>query len=90
MKILQLITFLVVLYLSAFAVVGETTGFWYGMLHGYIIIYTFLLSLFMDSISIYAGPSAGFAYAIGFWFTASISIIGFINSFFESKDKCKW
>lgn len=44
----------------------EVVGFWYGLWHGMIIIVSFLLSLFDDSVSIYAIYNNGGWYNFGY------------------------
>lgn len=41
-------------------------GFWLGLWHGFIAPLTFIISLFSDSIRIYAYPNAGRWYDLGF------------------------
>lgn len=41
-------------------------GFFLGLVHGYIIIFSFIGSLFSDTISIYAVPNNGGWYNFGF------------------------
>ncbi|MEN6457074.1 MAG: hypothetical protein ABFD10_22705, partial [Prolixibacteraceae bacterium] len=38
--------------------VQDPPGFWYGLLHGFIILFSFIISLFTD-YEIYAFPNAG-------------------------------
>ncbi|SHF41264.1 hypothetical protein SAMN05444274_105126 [Mariniphaga anaerophila] len=46
-------------------------GFWKGLLHGFIILFSFIASLFTD-YRIYAFPNAGGWYDFGFLFGAMI------------------
>lgn len=47
-------------------------GFWHGVLHGLILPFSFIGSLFDDSIAIYAINNIGSWYDFGFVFGASI------------------
>lgn len=47
------------------APVQDPPGFWYGLLHGFIIFFSFIISLFTD-YEIYAFPNSGFWYNLGF------------------------
>lgn len=65
----------------------ETLGFWWGLLHGFISFFTFIISLFKDEVAVYAVNNNGGWYNAGF-------IIG-IMSFYgggtkASKKKKKW
>jgi hypothetical protein len=40
-------------------------GFLYGLAHGFLLLFTFLLSLFMD-VAVYATPNNGWPYDLGF------------------------
>ena len=50
----------------------ETFGFWRGLLHGFILPFSFIGSLFNDDIAIYAINNSGGWYDFGFAFGASI------------------
>ncbi|MEL7588957.1 MAG: hypothetical protein AAGU19_19755 [Prolixibacteraceae bacterium] len=45
--------------------VQDPPGFWYGLLHGFIIFFSFIISLFTD-YEIYAFPNTGLWYNLGF------------------------
>lgn len=45
---------------------GEVAGFWLGLWHGIIAPVTFIISLFNDSVSIYAVHNTGGWYDFGF------------------------
>ncbi len=47
-------------------VTGEPAGFWLGLWHGIIAPFTFILSLFADSISVFAVNNTGGWYVFGF------------------------
>lgn len=49
----------------------EQVGFWYGLWHGMIVVIAFVVSLFDDSVAIYAVNNSGGWYDFGF-------LIGFI------------
>jgi uncharacterized membrane protein HdeD (DUF308 family) len=41
-------------------------GFWWGLLHGFISFFTFIISLFKDEVAIYAVNNNGGWYDFGF------------------------
>ena len=45
---------------------GSPAGFWKGLWHGLIVLFTFLLSLFNDSVAIYEVHNKGGLYDLGF------------------------
>jgi len=45
--------------------VGNPPGFFHGLFHGFIILFSFIASLFTD-YEIYAFPNTGFGYNLGF------------------------
>ena len=45
---------------------GEPAGFWYGLWHGFIIVVTFVISLFSDQTVIYEAHNTGGWYDFGF------------------------
>ncbi len=51
---------------------GEVAGFWQGLWHGFISPFTFLISLFSDTVNIYEVHNNGGWYNFGFTFGASI------------------
>ncbi|MHB1050365.1 MAG: hypothetical protein ACYC09_09830 [Bacteroidota bacterium] len=53
----------------------DPPGFWYGLLHGFIILFSFIGSLFQD-IRIYAFPNSGLWYDLGFLIGASAFLSG--------------
>ena len=46
--------------------VGATAGFWKGLWHGFISLFTFIVSLFSDSVTIYEVHNNGTWYNFGF------------------------
>lgn len=54
---------------------GEVYGFWYGLWHGFISPFTFIISLFSDTVSPYEVHNNGNWYNLGFIFGA-MSIFG--------------
>ena len=46
--------------------ISEQPGFFYGLLHGLLIMFSLIGSLFME-VRIYAYPNAGFLYDIGYF-----------------------
>ena len=53
----------------------DPQGFWYGLLHGFIILFSFIGSFFQD-IRIYAFPNSGLWYDLGFLIGASAFLSG--------------
>ena len=44
----------------------DAYGFWSGILHGFIAVFSFIISLFDDSVSMYAVNNTGHLYDLGF------------------------
>lgn len=44
----------------------EPAGFWLGLWHGFILFFTFIVSLFKSSVGIYETYNSGFWYNFGF------------------------
>lgn len=51
---------------------GEVAGFWQGLWQGFISPFTFLVSLFSDTVHVYEVHNNGNWYNFGFLFGASI------------------
>ncbi|MFC1747058.1 hypothetical protein ACFLZR_01845 [Candidatus Neomarinimicrobiota bacterium] len=45
---------------------STVAGFWLGLWHGFIVLFTFILSLFKDSIAVYEVHNNGGWYNFGF------------------------
>jgi hypothetical protein len=45
---------------------GEVAGFWKGLWHGFIMLFTFIISLFKDNVGIYESNNSGNLYNLGF------------------------
>jgi len=45
---------------------GKVAGFWAGLWHGFIALFTFIISLFSDSVSVYEVHNSGGWYNFGF------------------------
>jgi len=45
----------------------HTYGFWGGLWHGIIVLFSFIGSLFSDDIAVYAVNNSGGWYDFGFW-----------------------
>jgi hypothetical protein len=45
---------------------GKVAGFWAGLWHGFIALFTFIISLFSDSVSVYEVHNSGSWYNFGF------------------------
>jgi len=46
--------------------VGDIAGFWQGLWHGFIVLFSFLWSLFSDNVSVYEIHNNGGWYNFGF------------------------
>lgn len=51
---------------------GQVAGFWLGLWHGFIAPFTFLVSLFSDSVQVYDVHNSGGWYNFGFLLGLSI------------------
>jgi uncharacterized iron-regulated membrane protein len=56
--------------------VDHPAGFWAGLWHGFIIVIAFIISLFTDSVQIYARNNSGGWYDFGFVLGAMIMLSG--------------
>lgn len=45
---------------------GDQAGFWKGLWHGFIVLFTFIISLFKDNVGIYESNNSGNWYNLGF------------------------
>jgi hypothetical protein len=45
---------------------GDPAGFWLGLWHGFIVLFTFIVSLFKDGVGIYESNNSGSLYNLGF------------------------
>lgn len=45
---------------------GNVAGFWHGLWHGFIVLFTFIISLFSESVRIYEVHNSGNWYNFGF------------------------
>ena len=71
-----IVTFLVSGCATQMAVEAEDPpGFFHGLLHGFLILFSFIGSLFTD-YEVYAFPNSGGWYDLGFLFGASIFLGG--------------
>ena len=59
--------------------VDEPAGFWAGLWHGFIIIVTFIISLFTDSVRVYEAQNAGGWYDFGFLLGLLLSVGGCLD-----------
>lgn len=53
-------------------IVDEPCGFWFGLWHGIIVVISFIGSLFMDDVAIYAVNNNGGWYDFGFMLGAGL------------------
>ncbi|MEN8139357.1 MAG: hypothetical protein ABFR62_13095 [Bacteroidota bacterium] len=67
-------------------ITDNSAGFWSGLLHGLILPFSFIGSLFMDDVAIYAYNNVGGWYDFGFLLGASCSIGG--SSRATKRKKC--
>lgn len=52
----------------------DPVGFWYGLWHGFIAIFALVVSIFDDSVAVYAVYNNGFWYNLGFILGANLTI----------------
>ena len=45
---------------------NDVAGFWKGLWHGFIVVFTFIASLFNDNVGIYESHNSGNLYNLGF------------------------
>lgn len=45
---------------------ADPAGFWIGLWHGFISLFTFIISLFNDSVMVYETANKGHLYDLGF------------------------
>jgi hypothetical protein len=45
---------------------GDVAGFWKGLWHGFIVLFTFIVSIFTDNVGIYESHNNGNLYNLGF------------------------
>lgn len=45
---------------------GDVAGFWKGLWHGFIMLFTFIISLFKDDMGIYESNNSGNLYNLGY------------------------
>lgn len=45
---------------------SDVAGFWKGLWHGFIVLFTFIISLFNDNMGIYESHNNGNLYNLGF------------------------
>jgi len=45
---------------------GDVAGFWKGLWHGFIMLFTFIISLFKDNVGIYELNNSGNLYNLGY------------------------
>jgi len=54
----------------------DPAGFWKGLWHGFIMLFTFIVSLFNDNVSIYEVHNTGKLYHLGYLIGAMIFFSG--------------
>lgn len=65
--------------------VEEPAGFWMGLWHGLIVVITFVISLFTDSVGVYEVSNNGNWYDFGFMLGLLISVGGTFRGHRKSK-----
>jgi hypothetical protein len=65
----------------------KPAGFWAGLWHGIIIVITFVISLFTDSVHIYEVNNSGGWYNFGFLLGAAIALGGSGRAYKKKKKK---
>ena len=45
---------------------GRVAGFWLGLWHGFIVLFTFIASLLSDDVFVYEAHNSGHLYDVGF------------------------
>jgi hypothetical protein len=69
----------------------KPANFWAGFWHGLIIVITFIVSLFTNTVKIYEANNCGWAYNLGFIIGACISLGGGIRGTIKRKrHKVDW
>jgi hypothetical protein len=51
---------------------GKVAGFFHGLWHGFIVLFTFIISLFTDKVGVYEAHNSGGWYNFGFIIGAAI------------------
>ena len=59
---------------------GSRANLWAGLWHGLIIVITFVVSLFTNTVGIYEGNNVGWAYNLGYIIGVSIVFGGILRS----------
>jgi len=65
----------------------KPAGFWAGLWHGFIIVITFVISLFTDSVHMYEVNNSGGWYNFGFLLGAMIALGGSGGAYKKKKKK---
>jgi hypothetical protein len=68
---------------------GRVAGFWHGLVHGFIVLFTFIVSLFSDSVRIYEVHNSGNWYNFGFVLGIMI-FFGGGGGGASRHTKCRW
>ncbi len=68
--------------------VDEPAGFWAGLWHGIIIVITFVIGLFSDTVRMYEVNNVGNLYDLGFVLGAMISLGGMCGTHRRKKSPC--
>jgi hypothetical protein len=63
---------------------GDVAGFWLGLWHGFIVFFTFIVSLFKDNVHIYEVHNNGNWYNLGF----VIGVMAFFGGGGASRRSC--
>lgn len=63
---------------------SDVAGFWLGLWHGFIALFTFIVSLFNDNVSMYEVNNSGKLYNLGYLLGVMIFFSGGENG------RCRW
>jgi len=64
---------------------GTIAGFWLGLWHGFILFFTFIISLFNQNVGIYEVHNSGWAYNLGYL----LGVIIFFSGSGSGSSKCR-
>jgi hypothetical protein len=64
---------------------GSIAGFWLGLWHGFILFFTFIISLFNHNVGVYEVHNSGWAYNLGYL----LGVMIFFGGSGSSSRKCR-
>jgi hypothetical protein len=68
---------------------ADPAGFWMGLWHGFILLFTFIVSLFNDGVGIYESHNSGHLYDLGFLLGVMVFFGGGGSGACQSGSACK-